>query len=108
MDENSSSNRTNSLTTGITLANGNSNLEEYRFLIEEVNSPFYDKLNSQYPDLSPNERKICVYLKLNMSSREISKFTSQTDEALKKARFRLRQKLGIKRGENLVAFLQKI
>jgi hypothetical protein len=43
-----------------------------------------------------------------MSSREISKFTSQTDEALKKARFRLRQKLGIKRGENLVAFLQKI
>ena len=85
-----------------------SGIEEYRILIEEISSTFYENLNARFPNLTPNERKICVYLRLNMSSHEISQFTQQSDEALKKARFRLRQKLGLKRGENLVAFLQQI
>ena len=85
-----------------------SSMEEYRILIEEVNSQFYENLNVRFPDLTVNERKICVFLKLNMSSYEISLFTKQSEGALKKARFRLRQKIGIKKGVNLVAFLQQI
>ena len=84
------------------------NLDMYKILLDEVNTLFYGNLNARFPNLTPNERRICVYLRLNMSSHDISQFTQQSDEALKKARFRLRQKLGIKRGENLVAFLQQI
>jgi hypothetical protein len=43
-----------------------------------------------------------------MSSKEITQITFQSDEALKKARLRLRQKLGIDREINLVTFLQNI
>ena len=86
----------------------NSNWDEFETLFEKVHSSFYEKLNAQFPHLTPNERKICAFLKLNMSSKDIAQITFQSDDALKKARLRLRQKLAINRETNLVAFLQNI
>jgi hypothetical protein len=43
-----------------------------------------------------------------MSNKDIAKITFQSDDALKKARLRLRQKLELGRETNLVAFLQNI
>jgi len=86
----------------------NSNWEEFEILFEKVHISFYEKLNSQFPTLTANERKICAFLKLNMSSKEIAQITFQSDGALKKARLRLRQKLEIGREINLVTYLQNI
>jgi DNA-binding CsgD family transcriptional regulator len=86
----------------------NSNWEEFEILFEKVHSSFYEKLNTQYPTLTANERKICAFLKLNMSNKEIAQITFQSDEALKKARLRLRQKLELNRETNLVSYLQNI
>ncbi len=84
------------------------NWDDFENLFEYVYSSFNEKLNKLYPTLTKNERKICAFLKLNLSNKEISQITFQSDEALKKARLRLRQKLGIGRETNLVAFLQNI
>ena len=86
----------------------NSNWDEFEILFEKVHSSFYEKLNTQFPTLTANDRKICAFLKLNMSSKEMAQITFQSDEALKKARLRLRQKLEINRETNLVTFLQNI
>ena len=43
-----------------------------------------------------------------MNSKDIAKITYQSEEALKKARQRLRKKLGINRETNLMMFLQTI
>ena len=86
----------------------NSNWDEFEILFEKVHSSFYERLNAQYPNLTANERKICAFLKLNMSSKEIAQITFQSEEALKKARLRLRQKLEISRETNLVVCLQNI
>lgn len=85
-----------------------SNWEEFEIMFEKVSSSFYEKLNEQFPTLTPNERKLCVFLKLNMSNDHISQVTFQSEEALKKARLRLRKKLGIDRDTNLVAFIQSL
>lgn len=85
-----------------------SNWDKIDHLFEYVYGSFNEKLNRLYPTLTNNERKICAFLKLNMSNKEISHITFQSDEALKKARLRLRQKLGIERETNLVSFLQNI
>lgn len=85
-----------------------SNWNEFEILFEKVHSSFYQNLHSQFPTLTANERKICAFLKLNMSNKDIAQITFQSDEALKKARMRLRQKLNIDRETNLVAFLQNI
>lgn len=85
-----------------------SNWNEFEILFEKVHRSFYEKLNAVYPDLTPNERRICAFLKLNMSNKDIAQITFQSEDALKKARLRLRQKLAIDRETNLSAFLQSI
>lgn len=85
-----------------------SNWEEFETLFLEVNANFYDKLNKYFPTLTINERKICVFLKLNMSNKDIAQITFQSEEALKKARMRLRKKLGIERTDNLATFIQSL
>jgi PAS domain S-box-containing protein len=90
------------------LASFNSNWNEFEILFEKVHYFFYEKLNAKFPNLTANERKMCAFLKLNMNNKDISQITFQSDDALKKARLRLRQKLGIDRETNLVAFLQNI
>ncbi len=86
----------------------NSNWDEFEILFEKVHKSFYEKLNIQFPTLTANDRKICAFLKLNMSNKDIAQITFQSDEALKKARLRLRQKFDLSREINLVAFLQNI
>lgn len=85
-----------------------SNWKEFELLFQKVHSSFYEKLNNNFPDLTANERKLCAFLKLNMSSKDIANITFQSEEALKKARQRLRQKLAIDRDTNLVSYLQNI
>ena len=85
-----------------------SSWQEFEAQFIKVSPQYYDKLNSLYPNLTPNERKLCVFLKLNMSSKEINKITFQSEEALKKARLRLRKKLNLERETNLATFLQNL
>ena len=58
--------------------------------------------------LTVNERKICVFLRLNMGNKDIAQITFQSEEALKKAPLRLRKKLGIERTDNLATFIQNL
>jgi DNA-binding CsgD family transcriptional regulator len=62
-----------------------------------------------YPDLTPNEKKICAFLRLNMSTKDIAAITHQSVHSLNVARTRLRKKLGIDgTDENLVNFLNRL
>lgn len=85
-----------------------SNWEEFEVLFLRVNPCFYNNLNERFPTLTINERKLCVFLKLNMSNKDIANITFQSEEALKKARMRLRKKLELERDENLTSFIQSI
>ncbi len=85
-----------------------SNWEEFETLFLKVNKAFYDNLNERFPNLTPNERKLCIFLKLNMNNKDIAQITFQSEEALKKARMRLRKKLDLTRDDNLVSYIQSI
>lgn len=84
-------------------------LKEFSLRFKEVHKDFYDSLLQKYPDLTPSELKLCAFLKLNMTTKEISELTGQRLNTLENARYRLRQKLGISNSEvNLVTFLAQI
>lgn len=85
-----------------------SNWDEFEKLFSHINTPFCENLNKRYPDLTPNERRLCVFMKLNMSNKDIAQITFQTEEALKKSRMRLRRKLNLDRSINLSSFIQNI
>jgi DNA-binding CsgD family transcriptional regulator len=84
------------------------NWKEFEVRFQQVHIDFYHKLGDQFPDLTPNELKLCAFLRLNMSTKEISSITYQSQNSIMVARSRLRQKLGISKDENLVTFLAQL
>lgn len=84
-------------------------LNEFSTRFQEVHAGFYETLLIKYPDLTQNELKLCAYLRLNMTSKDISELTGQRVLTLENARYRLRKKLGISNSDiNLVTFLSQI
>lgn len=79
--------------------------EEFEVRFQKVYTGFYKKLSTLYPDLSPNELRLCAFLRLNMTTKEISAITYQSINSITVARYRLRKKLGLDTNENLVGFL---
>ena len=76
--------------------NNNNNLwKEFETTFEQVNKNFYKNLQSKYPDITQNEKKLCAFIKMNMTSKDISSITFQSIDAIKKARYRLRKKMNI-------------
>lgn len=84
------------------------NWKEFEVRFQKVHTDFYRKLSLQFSDLTPNELKLCAFLRLNMSTKEISAITFQSQNSIMVARSRLRQKLGIAKDENLVTFLAQM
>jgi len=84
---------------------GSGSMKEFEIRFQNVHKDFYRNLIDKFPDLTPNELKLCAFLRLNMSTKDISSLTYQSDNSIGVARTRLRQKLGITREDNLITFL---
>jgi DNA-binding response OmpR family regulator len=82
--------------------------KEFELRFEEEHGKFRGNIISMHPELTPNEIKLCTFLRLDMSSKEISEVTKQSVRALETARSRMRKKLGLKRSDNLVQYLHQI
>ena len=82
--------------------------KEFEIRFEEEHGKFRENLIMMHPDLTPNEIKLCTFLRLDMSSKEISEITQQSVRALETARSRMRKKLGLERSDNLVQYLYEV
>jgi len=83
--------------------------EEFETRFRQVHNSFYERLLARFPDLSPNELKLCALLRLNLSTKEICELSGQRPSSLDVARYRLRKKLGISNSQvNLVTFLSQV
>lgn len=69
--------------------------EEFELRFNQVHVDFYKNLNINAPHLTLNDKKLCAFLRLNMSSREIAAITHQSISSIETARTRLRKKLEI-------------
>jgi len=70
--------------------------EDLELHFEQIHETFYMNLLTQCPTLTKNERRLCAYLRLNLSTKDISSLTLQTVRSIEVARIRLRNKLGLK------------
>ena len=72
------------------------------------NNIFYENLLRDFPNLTKNERKLCLFIHMKMSTKEISDITHQSLGSINVARSRLRQKFGLTGDDtSLIAFLDK-
>ncbi len=74
----------------------------------EAHENFFKKLKKNYPALIPNDLKLCAYLRMNMSSKEIASLLNITTRGVEIRRYRLRKKLNIPTEKNLSEFLMEV
>lgn len=71
----------------------------------QVHEQFFKRLLEQYPDLSKGDLKLAAYLRMNLSSKEISQLLNITYRSVELKRYRLRKKMDLKTDENLAEFM---
>lgn len=83
--------------------------KNYDFINESSmeNKLFMDKLSQQFPCLTEQELKLCVYFKLNLSSKEISLLEGITSGSVRVYKTKIKSKMKLERQEGLNDFLSR-
>lgn len=79
--------------------------EQFAAHFDEVHHNFLGKLKKKFPVLSTTDLKLCAYLKLNLSSKEIAQLLNISVKGVEISRYRLRKKLQLPTPVNLYDFL---
>jgi ligand-binding sensor domain-containing protein len=74
--------------------------------IEEKYPGMLTKIKVAYPDLSTNDVRHCLYIRLNLTLKEVAQLHNVSISAVKTARNRLRRKMGIPKETSLKCFIQ--
>lgn len=94
----------NTLKTDDTLDQG---WDQVMYHFNEVHKGFFDRLKKAYPTITPKDQKMGAYLKMNLTSKEISTLMNVSLRGVEASRYRLRRKLELSPDINLNDFLMK-
>ena len=84
--------------------------EEYNWNLfkdafNNADKEFFKKIKSKHPDLTSNDLKLCAYLRLNLSSKEIAPLLNISVKSVEIKRYRLRKKMLLPREVNLAEYI---
>lgn len=87
---------------------GNNQWEVFETHFEEVHREFFNKLGEKHPELTDREFKLCAFIRMGMTSKEIAALVNITPHAVENNRSRLRQRLGLSLGDNLIEYIKSL
>ncbi|KAF5075071.1 Tetratricopeptide repeat protein [anaerobic digester metagenome] len=70
-------------------------IKEFEVRFAQIYPEFYQKLNAAYPVLTPNDLRLCAFIRMGMTCKDIAALTHQPVNSTEVARKRLRKKFGI-------------
>lgn len=85
------------------ISNKESKLFEINF--DKSNQDFYRQLTKDYPSLTAKDLRLCAYLKMNLSSKEIASLMGISSQSVDVSRYRIRKKLNLDSKDNLTQVL---
>lgn len=96
----------------IKLINNNiNNTDDWQFFEEAFNNAdkdFLKKIKTLHPNLTPNDLKLCAYLRLNLSSKEIAPLLNISSRSVEVKRYRLRKKMNLSHELSLTNYILEI
>lgn len=87
------------------------NTDDWKFFQEAFNNAdkdFLKKIKSKHPDLTPNDLRLCAYLRLNLSSKEIAPLLNISTRSVEVKRYRLRKKMDLDHDSSLTNYILEI
>ena len=87
------------------------NTDDWKFFQEAFNNAdkdFLKKIKSKHPKLTPNDLRLCAYLRLNLSSKEIAPLLNISSRSVEVKRYRLRKKMDLPHESSLTNYILEI
>ena len=87
------------------------NTDDWKLFQEAFNNAdrkFLDKLKAKHPGLTPNDLRLCAYLRLNLSSKEIAPLLNISSRSVEVKRYRLRKKMALDHDANLTNYILEL
>ena len=87
------------------------NTDDWKFFQEAFNNAdkdFLKKVKALHPTLTPNDLRLCAYLRLNLSSKEIAPLLNISTRSVEVKRYRLRKKMNLPHESSLTNYILEI
>ncbi|TRW22751.1 hypothetical protein FMM05_15960 [Flavobacterium zepuense] len=87
---------------------GEEYMEVFDVNFEKVHHNFFERLKELNPTLTKRELRLCAFVKMNLSNKEISPLLGISLRGIENARYRIRKKLNVAGEDNFAAFLEAV
>jgi DNA-binding CsgD family transcriptional regulator len=87
------------------------NTDDWKMFQEAFNNAdknFLKKVKKKHSNLTPNDLRLCAYLRLNLSSKEIAPLLNISPRSVEVKRYRLRKKMTLPHDSNLTNYILEI
>ena len=82
--------------------------ERLQLHFQEVHPNFFHKLQNGSKNLSKNDLRMCAYIKINLSNKEIARLLNVEFRSIQMAKYRLKKKLALSKDDDLNEFVQQL
>jgi len=82
--------------------------DSFKLHFEQVHPEFFNKLMDECEALTQNDLRICAYIKLNLSTKDIANILNVSDRAVQTSRYRIKKKLNLPVEVNLMKYIQNL
>lgn len=84
------------------------NWKFFKKAFSNADKDFFKKIKAKHPELTSNDLKLCAYLRLNLSSKEIAPLLNISVKSVEIKRYRLRKKMELDREVNLTDYILQV
>lgn len=84
------------------------NWKKFEENFDLVYENYLKRLSEEFPELNISDKKLCAYLKMDLSSKDIAPLMNMSVRSVETNRYRLRRKMGLERDVNLAEYLQRL
>jgi DNA-binding CsgD family transcriptional regulator len=81
------------------------NWKLFKEAFDNADKDFLQSVKEAHPNLTSNDLKLCAYLRLNLSSKEIAPLLNISVRSVEIKRYRLRKKIDLDHDQGLVAYI---
>ena len=80
----------------------------FKEAFDNADNDFLKKVKMAHPSLTPNDLRLCAYLRLNLSSKEVAPLINISVRSVEIKRYRLRKKMELSHEQGLVEYILSI
>lgn len=80
----------------------------FKEAFDNADKDFLKRIKQMHPVLTPNDLRLCAYLRLNLSSKEIAPLFNISVRSVEIKRYRLRKKMNLLHDQGLAEYIMTV